>query len=64
MAHQEIMHLGYSVKELKDLIWDQWLFDIEFLPDAYIMANKDEFLELALTNCLSNKVDMCEEDWR
>lgn len=64
LAHDEIMHSGYSVKELKNFIRDHWGLDIEFLPDAYVNANKEEFLELALTNCLSNAVDMQEEDWR
>jgi hypothetical protein len=64
LAHQEIMNLGFSVKQLKSLIWEQWHFDVDFLPDAYVAANKAEFLEMALANCLSNAVDMQEEDWR
>jgi hypothetical protein len=64
LAHQEIMNLGWSVKQLKDMNKEQWWFDVDFIPDAYVAANKEEFLEMALTNCLSNAVDMQEEDWR
>ncbi len=64
LAHDEIMHSGYSAKELKSLIRYQWGLDIEFLPDAYVNANREEFLEFVLTNCLSNAIDMQEEDWR
>jgi len=64
LAHDEILHSGYSAKELKSLIRYQWGINIEFLPDAYVNANREEFLEFVLTNCLSNAVDLREEDWR
>jgi hypothetical protein len=64
LAHQEIMGLGWSVKQLKSMIREQWQLDLDFLPDAYVTANREEFLEMALTNCLSNAVDIQEEDWR
>ena len=64
LAHEEVKHLDLSPMQLLELCRKQWLFDLGFLPKNYVEANKAEFVEMALTDYLSNLADLQEEDWR
>jgi len=64
LAHEEVEHLTLSPKELKALCGEQWLFNVDFLSDRYVAANKEEFVEMALCDYLGNLADLKEEDWR
>jgi hypothetical protein len=54
LAHQEVRDLKLSPEELKDLCRTQWLFDVSFLPSSYVVANRAEFVEIALCDYLGN----------
>ena len=64
LAYKEVSKLDLTIQQLLDLCKKQWLFDVYFLPRHYVEANRQEFVEMAFTDYLSNLADMREEDWR
>ena len=64
LAHEEVKRLDLSSEQLLELCHKQWLLDLGFLPKNYVEANKAEFVEMALSDYLSNLADLQEEDWR
>ena len=64
LAYKEVSKLDLTIQQLLDLCKKQWLFDVSSLPRHYVEANRQEFVEMAFTDYLSNLADMREEDWR
>jgi primosomal protein N'' len=56
MAKQQLEEYSLNVtpRQLKKQIKQQWLDDIDFLPDKLISQYKSDFVEMALANSFVN----------
>lgn len=54
LARSELAGLDPRPRFLKRMIKEQWLMDIDFLPDAYVSGCSDEFEEMAMCDYLGN----------
>ena len=58
LVRSELAGLDPRPRILKRLIKEQWLMDIDFLPDAYVTGFRDELMEMALCDYLGNLARM------
>jgi hypothetical protein len=58
LARSELEGLNFGPAQLKALCRTQWLFDVDFLPESYVVANRAEFVEMALCDYLGNLTRM------
>lgn len=62
LASEETDWFNEEAPEVKRLIKAQWNTDLSFLPNAIIVENKREFLEIALCDYLHNLAQIHEEE--
>lgn len=58
LVRSELAGLDPRPRILKRMIKEQWLMDIDFLPDAYVAGFRDEFVEMAMCDYLGNLARM------
>jgi hypothetical protein len=54
LAYEEVECLDLSAEQLLELIQEQWLTDVRFMPASHVEAYRDEFVQWALCDYLGN----------